>query len=82
MDLRVDAFIPEKYIPDGAGRIEAYKRIACLLYTSLRSASAVSAVLPNSTSRAGERYIFSSAPSRRWVSRSKAVSYTHLYYSG
>ena len=30
VDLRVDAFIPEKYIPDGAGRIEAYKRIAAI----------------------------------------------------
>ena len=28
--FRVDAFIPEKYIPDGAGRIEAYKRIAAI----------------------------------------------------
>ncbi len=30
VDMRVDAFIPEKYIPDGAGRIEAYKRIAAI----------------------------------------------------
>ena len=30
MDLRVDAFIPEKYIADGPGRIEAYKRIAAI----------------------------------------------------
>ena len=30
VDLRVDAFIPEKYISDGAGRIEAYKRIAAI----------------------------------------------------
>ena len=32
IDITVDAYIPEKYIPDAAGRIEAYKR--CLLYTS------------------------------------------------
>ena len=30
VDLRVDAFIPEKYIPDGPGRIEAYRRIAAI----------------------------------------------------
>ena len=30
MALRVDAFIPEKYIADGPGRIEAYKRIAAI----------------------------------------------------
>ncbi|MGN0707273.1 MAG: transcription-repair coupling factor [Faecalibacterium sp.] len=30
VDLRVDAFIPEKYISDGPGRIEAYKRIAAI----------------------------------------------------
>lgn len=30
VDLRVDAFIPERYISDGAGRIEAYKRIAAI----------------------------------------------------
>ena len=30
VDLRVDAFIPEKYIADGPGRIEAYKRIAAI----------------------------------------------------
>lgn len=30
IDLRVDAYIPERYIPDGAGRIEAYKRIAAI----------------------------------------------------
>ena len=30
VDLRVDAYIPERYIADGAGRIEAYKRIAAI----------------------------------------------------
>lgn len=30
VDLRVDAYIPEQYIADGAGRIEAYKRIAAI----------------------------------------------------
>ena len=30
VDLRVDAFIPESYISDGPGRIEAYKRIAAI----------------------------------------------------
>jgi len=30
IDLRVDAYIPEKYIADGPGRIEAYKRIAAI----------------------------------------------------
>ena len=29
-DLRVDAYIPERYIPDGPGRIEAYRRIAAI----------------------------------------------------
>ena len=30
VDLRVDAYIPESYIADGPGRIEAYKRIAAI----------------------------------------------------
>ena len=30
VDLRVDAYIPERYIPDGTGRIEAYRRIAAV----------------------------------------------------
>ena len=30
VDLRVDAYIPEQYIPDGPGRIEAYRRIAAI----------------------------------------------------
>ena len=30
IDIRVDAYIPEKYIPDSEGRIEAYKRIAAI----------------------------------------------------
>lgn len=30
IDITVDAFIPESYIPDAAGRIEAYKRIAAV----------------------------------------------------
>ena len=30
VDLTVDAFLPEEYIPDPAGRIEAYKRIAAI----------------------------------------------------
>ena len=30
VDLRVDAYIPERYISDGSGRIEAYKRIAAI----------------------------------------------------
>jgi transcription-repair coupling factor (superfamily II helicase) len=30
IDVRVDAFIPENYIGDGAHRIEAYKRIAAI----------------------------------------------------
>jgi len=30
IDIRVDAYIPERYIPDSAGRIEAYKRIAAV----------------------------------------------------
>jgi transcription-repair coupling factor (superfamily II helicase) len=30
IDVRVDAYIPESYIPDSAGRIEAYKRIAAV----------------------------------------------------
>ena len=31
IDIRVDAYIPETYIPDSEGRIEAYKRIAAIL---------------------------------------------------
>ncbi len=30
IDITVDAFIPESYIPSAAGRIEAYKRIAAI----------------------------------------------------
>ncbi|MFV0412363.1 MAG: transcription-repair coupling factor [Oscillospiraceae bacterium] len=30
IDITVDAFIPEKYIPSAEGRIEAYKRIAAI----------------------------------------------------
>ena len=30
IDITVDAYIPEKYIPDPSGRIEAYKRIAAI----------------------------------------------------
>ncbi len=30
VDLQVDAYIPERYIPDGPGRIEAYRRIAAI----------------------------------------------------
>ena len=30
VDLTVDAYLPEEYIPDPAGRIEAYKRIAAI----------------------------------------------------
>ena len=30
VDITVDAFLPEDYIPDAAGRIEAYKRIAAI----------------------------------------------------
>ncbi len=30
IDITVDAYIPEKYIPNPAGRIEAYKRIAAI----------------------------------------------------
>ena len=30
IDIRVDAYIPESYIPDSEGRIEAYKRIAAI----------------------------------------------------
>ena len=30
VDITVDAFLPETYIPDAAGRIEAYKRIAAI----------------------------------------------------
>ena len=34
VDITVDAFLPEEYIPDAAGRIEAYKRIAAIETTS------------------------------------------------
>ena len=30
IDISVDAYIPEEFIPDAAGRIEAYKRIAAI----------------------------------------------------
>ncbi|MDL2253293.1 transcription-repair coupling factor [Ruminococcaceae bacterium OttesenSCG-928-I18] len=30
IDITVDAYIPERYIPDAAGRIEAYKKIAAI----------------------------------------------------
>ena len=30
VDISIDAFLPEDYIPDAAGRIEAYKRIAAI----------------------------------------------------
>ena len=30
IDITVDAYIPEQYIPDASGRIEAYKRIAAI----------------------------------------------------
>ena len=30
IDISVDAYIPERFIPDAAGRIEAYKRIAAI----------------------------------------------------
>ena len=30
LDITVDAYIPERYIPEAAGRIEAYKRIAAI----------------------------------------------------
>ena len=30
IDITVDAYIPERYIPDASGRIEAYKRIAAI----------------------------------------------------
>lgn len=30
MDVRMDAYLPENYIPDAPGRIEAYKRIAAI----------------------------------------------------
>ena len=34
VDITVDAFLPEDYIPDAAGRIEAYKRIAAIETTT------------------------------------------------
>ena len=34
IDITVDAFLPEDYIPDAAGRIEAYKRIAAIETTA------------------------------------------------
>lgn len=30
LDITIDAYIPERYIPDSSGRIEAYKRIAAI----------------------------------------------------
>lgn len=30
VDITVDAYLPESYIPDAAGRIEAYKKIAAI----------------------------------------------------
>ena len=34
MDISIDAYLPEDYIPDPAGRIEAYKRIAAIETTA------------------------------------------------
>ncbi len=34
VDITVDAFLPEEYVPDAAGRIEAYKRIAAIETTA------------------------------------------------
>ena len=34
LDLSIDAYLPEDYIPDPAGRIEAYKRIAAIETTA------------------------------------------------
>ena len=34
VDISIDAFLPEDYIPDAAGRIEAYKRIAAIETTA------------------------------------------------
>ena len=34
VDISIDAYLPEDYIPDPAGRIEAYKRIAAIETTA------------------------------------------------
>ncbi len=34
VDISIDAYLPEEYIPDPAGRIEAYKRIAAIETTA------------------------------------------------
>ena len=49
VDITVDAYIPETYIPDPAGRIEAYKRIA-----AIQSAEDTSDVLDELIDRYGE----------------------------
>lgn len=49
IDITVDAYIPEKYIPDPAGRIEAYKRIA-----AINSAEDASDVLDELIDRYGD----------------------------
>ena len=49
VDITVDAYIPETYIPDLAGRIEAYKRIA-----AIQSAEDTSDVLDELIDRYGE----------------------------
>ena len=49
IDITVDAYIPERYIPDPAGRIEAYKRIA-----AINSAKDASDVLDELIDRYGD----------------------------
>ena len=49
VDITVDAYIPETYIPDPAGRIEAYKRIA-----AIQSAEDTNDVLDELIDRYGE----------------------------
>ena len=49
IDITVDAYIPERYIPDPAGRIEAYKRIA-----AINSAEDASDVLDELIDRYGD----------------------------
>ena len=68
IDVTVDAYIPESYIPDAAGRIEAYKRIA-----AIETQGDADDVLEELDDRYGEP-----PPAARGLVDISPVSYTHL----
>ncbi len=52
IDITVDAYIPDRYIPDAAGRIEAYKKIAAI--GSMEDADEVLAELADRYGKPGD----------------------------